>query len=267
MPPKPLRSPKGKEKATDDTPESPSTGPAYHPDTSESFKAAHDSSHETITAMMRESNEEMSAYLADLEAKTTPAPKRSAEYIRKREAVIAQERPKQRNGRIDPNSDDFDDLVKHFTKRIGEQSVQEVIDEHFTPHERDLIVPSKSSKALREIQRHNRVKYSELMKTARFAKWRQEAGRMEVKLAVLWFGLPVAQTDYQPGDSEAEGWDSESEEDEDVEIVGRYKHLKSDQPVGEPLKFLNSYAMRYFGDDSLRGKCFHCDETNRLANG
>lgn len=267
MPPKPLPSPKGKEKATD-TPESPSTGPAYHPGTSASFKATHDRRHQAITAMMQESNKEMTTYFADLAAKTTPTPKHSAKYIQEREATIAQETPKRRNGRIDPNSGDFDLAIKHFTRQLAKDSVQEVLDEHFTPHERDLIMPAdrESNKTLRQIQRHNRVKYSALMKTARFAKWRQEAGRMEVKLAVLWFGLPVAQVDYQPGDSECEGWDSESEEDEDVEIVGGYKHLKSDQPVGEPLKFLNSYQMRYFGDDNLRGKCLHCDEIDGLTN-
>jgi hypothetical protein len=208
---------------------------------------------QNIAARMQESVEAMDKALNEPTAPLVD-PEPQLLLTEKEQAASTRRKPE-----IDPSSSEFYNVFNWLTTRSEEEliSVQDVLDEHFTPHEHSLLTPAnpRTDRALSQIQRLNRVRYFALMETERFKEWRDEAGNLVFKLTMLWFGLPVAPVDDLPADSEDEGWEETVGEEDGLEAVGQYKHDKSYQPVGEPLRFLNSYGVRYFGDDSLRGKC------------
>lgn len=56
------------------------------------------------------------------------------------------------------------------------------------------------------------------------------------------------------------------EEEEGAEAVEQYKHHRSHQPVGEPLRLLNSYGFGYSGYDRLRGRCLFSLRGKQVTN-
>ncbi|KAJ9150226.1 hypothetical protein NKR23_g3719 [Pleurostoma richardsiae] len=129
-------------------------------------------------------------------------------------------------------------------------TVDAILAEHFTAHERRLLVPAdpRREPLLHRVQADGRRRYGVLvLKSRRFAGKRAD---LAFKLAALWFGLPVAPMAFgvedgarrrraheRDGAEESDEWDSGSEGEFTPE---------------EPLRFLNKHDKRSWGKDGLR---------------
>lgn len=158
------------------------------------------------------------------------------------------------NAAIKPRGKTFKAIVAIFEEKLeeGNTPVQNILDNYFTKHEIDLMVPAnkRRNRALARIQRRNRVRYKMLLRSQRFAPWANQATTLKLKLAMLWFGLPVAPIEFDPEDESGSGSDTGddiAEAKTDARREERAKHENS-------LRFLNSYGQRYFGRDQLRSE-------------
>lgn len=177
--------------------------------------------------------------------------------VQNREALLHGRARKRWNATIQPQSKEFKDVVNMFGEKLSDpkQTIRKILDEHFTAHERDLVVPADKTrnKALARIQKRNRLRYETLLKSPRFASRKGNAGSLKVKLAMLWFGMPVAPLSLGFGESGDSGLDSDSDGDTTA-MPPNIQAFMCKERNEKSLRFLNSYGMRHFGTDDLRGK-------------
>lgn len=173
-----------------------------------------------------------------------------AEYHR-REALFRTPAPRRWNATIRPDSQAFREIVGIFGEKLQTSSVQDILEQSFTRHERDLVVPvdKRRNASLARMQRRNRARYRMLMRSRRFSDWAGQAGSLEFKLAMLWFGLPVAPIGFGLDDEAGSGSDTADDKAEKETDRRREEAVRNENT----LKFLNRYGKRQFGVDSLRG--------------
>jgi hypothetical protein len=172
----------------------------------------------------------------------------------RRKALLRTE-PRQRwNASVKPRGQAFKEIVSIFEEKLAEPetTVQNILDEYFTRHERELVIPAdkRRNRALAKIQRRNRARYRILMRSQRFAPWADQATTLKLKLAMLWFGLPVAPIEFDWEDELASGSDTA----DDIAEIETDKNREKAAKDENRLRFLNSYGQRHFGRDHLRSK-------------
>lgn len=139
------------------------------------------------------------------------------------------------------------DFASALTLASSKESVQSVLDKHFTAFEKKLITPvdKRRHPQLYKIQRLNRKRYLLLLRSPRFAD-RKATTSLPFKLTLLYYGLPVAPMGIGFKDRVEEDIRLDSTVDQDS---------PDEEPVKEemrPLRFLNAYQNRMWGVDSLR---------------
>lgn len=180
---------------------------------------------------------------------------RKAAAERHRREVMLHTPPRQRwCAAVKPRGQAFKEIVAIFEEKLEERdtTAQDILDRYFTKHERDLMIPAdkRHNRALARIQRRNRVRYKMLMRSQRFAPWAEQATALKVKLAMLWFGLPVAPVEFDAEDE----WESGSDTADDMAEAETEKRREEAAKRADSLRFLNSYGQRYFGADRLRSE-------------
>jgi hypothetical protein len=149
---------------------------------------------------------------------------------------------------IDPSSDEFLDCYEEFRAALQDsgQTTEHVLETSgFTAHERALLAPMERARnpSLHRIQVDNSRQYHHLLTMERFSQWKDKAN-LAFKLTMLWFGLPVAPMTVDFA-QRLGTWMDDSEDP-----AHESSHVLS---VGR-LRFLNSYGVRYYGKDALRGE-------------
>lgn len=125
-------------------------------------------------------------------------------------------------------------------------SVASVLNSHFTSDEIKLFEPAnpKREPILYTLQQHNIKRYQELLNSNRF---RRNPLDLAGKMAMFYYGLPVAPLKFSANDEEMEFPDSEdmgmTDDDDDEGFVSQ-----------APLRDLNSHGERTWGQDELRNK-------------
>ncbi|EJT72970.1 hypothetical protein GGTG_09821 [Gaeumannomyces tritici R3-111a-1] len=133
---------------------------------------------------------------------------------------------------------EFQSKVDEFTAMFKGRHplpLDEVLDEHFTEHEKAMFTRAPKDSELERLQRGYSRKYHRLLRSARFcgAKVATPGEARATKLAMLYFGLPVSPWDSMEVDREPP---SDSED----EYVGER------EPSGA-LRWLNAYTKRTYG--------------------
>ena len=170
-----------------------------------------------------------------------------------REAYLRTPAPDRWNAAVKPRSQAFRQVVTMFEEKLNEDgsTIDDILAKYFTPHERDLLSPAdrRRNRVLARIQRRNRVRYRMLLKSRWFNLWTNQATSTALKLAMLWFGLPVSPMELNPDDE----YDSASDTADDIAEAETEKRREEAARVQNSLRFLNSYGQRHFGRDHLRG--------------
>lgn len=180
--------------------------------------------------------------------------RKSAAEDHRREVLLRKPARQRWNAAIKPRSQAFKNIVTIFEDKLagGDMTIQKILDEYFTKYERDLVTPAdkRHNRALAKIQSRNRARYRMLMRSQRFAPWADQATSSNVKLAMLWFGLPVAPFEFDLDDE----FRSSSDTADDVAEAETERRRERAAQNENSLRFLNSYGKRYFGRDNLRGQ-------------
>jgi hypothetical protein len=144
--------------------------------------------------------------------------------------------------------------VRIFEEKLNDPkaTVQDVLEEYFTKHERNLLIPAdkRRNRVLAKIQRRNRVRYRMLLRSQRFSAWAGHAKDLHLKLAMLWFGLPVAPIEFSGADELESGSDT-SQDIAEAETDERREEAATNEKT---LRFLNEYGERHFGMALVRRK-------------
>ncbi|KAK4445561.1 hypothetical protein QBC34DRAFT_332929 [Podospora aff. communis PSN243] len=208
----------------------------------------------TSEKSLAQQNQEQAAALEELIYR-----KREVDALKqaKRDKKLTSSAPSRWNPTIDPSSKEFAARVASFREvltatdgRAG--SLNEVLTRVFSPHERSLLIPAdrERNSVLADIQKRNAKSYSALVRSDRFKKWMKQGGdQLAFKLAMLWYGLPVAplRLNYW------RGWpaykDAASDDETDTE-----EWMKGDETEPEVgrLRFLNGYHGRMYEWDGVR---------------
>ncbi|KAI8175876.1 Protein piccolo [Colletotrichum sp. SAR 10_75] len=116
-------------------------------------------------------------------------------------------------------------------------TIKQVLDDHFTPHERKLFLPAVEPRSLRECQEDSTRRYRALLA----GRFKGHFPSLATKFAMLYFGLPV-----EPALSQFAQLSKPSFEIDDWEQL-------HEAEVSPPLHFLTAHDRRNFGYDHLRG--------------
>ncbi|KAI8214968.1 Protein piccolo [Colletotrichum sp. SAR 10_76] len=117
-------------------------------------------------------------------------------------------------------------------------TIKQVLDDHFTPHERKLFLPAVEPRSLRECQEDSTRRYRALLA----GRFKGHFPSLATKFAMLYFGLPV-----EPALSQFAQLSKPSFE---IDDWGQLHEAE----VSPPLHFLTAHDRRNFGYDHLRGK-------------
>ena len=118
------------------------------------------------------------------------------------------------------------------------QTLEQILTTHFTPHDRQLVLPATHPPWLVESQAHNTERYRRLLAGPRFKGVEDSTA---VRLTMLFFGLPcepIMSGMFRSVDPDVEMLDGAG--------VRTYE-------VRPPLHFLTAYENRHYGRDELRG--------------
>ncbi|KAF4812213.1 Protein piccolo [Colletotrichum tropicale] len=116
-------------------------------------------------------------------------------------------------------------------------TIKQVLDDHFTPHERKLFLPAVEPRSLRECQEDSTRRYRALLA----GRFKGHFPSLATKFAMLYFGLPV-----EPALSQFAQLSKPSFEIDDWQQL-------HEAEVSPPLHFLTAHDRRNFGYDHLRG--------------
>lgn len=165
--------------------------------------------------------------------------------------------------RISASDSEFLKVESDFERALAvvnpDQSIQGVLDRHFTAFEKKLLTPvdKRRHPQLYKIQRLNRKRFLRLLKSPRFES-RKSTASLAFKLTLLYFGLPVAPMGFGIGINDS----IENEEQLELDVSDDHDDAPMDLVAEElrPLRFLNAYQNRMWGADSLRGmlECAFC---------
>ncbi|TDZ34542.1 hypothetical protein C8035_v010842 [Colletotrichum spinosum] len=144
------------------------------------------------------------------------------------------------NPLIKPTDESWAAVVDKFRRLLARPSVrvQDILDDHFTPHERNLFLPASEPPSLRDCQRDNTKRYEALLG----GRFKGHVPTLASKFAMLYFGLPV-----EPILSEYSSLSTSGPDFDDGDDV----HHVEARP---PLHFLTAHDRRNFGHDSMKGQ-------------
>jgi len=174
---------------------------------------------------------------------------RSVAETARRDHELTLAAPFRWNPAIDPSSAEFRDVYEGFRDKLRKEknySVDEIMRDSFTPHERSLLTPvvdRKANPALAEIQKHDAKVYSQLLRSDRFKDWAPHAD-LAFKFTMVFYGLPVAPMaiDF------AQKWPSLAEEEDSSDGAAK----EDTGAAANSLRWLNKYHSRMYGEDGLR---------------
>ncbi|KAI1800326.1 hypothetical protein F4811DRAFT_539616 [Daldinia bambusicola] len=136
------------------------------------------------------------------------------------------------NPLIDRNHPNFMRVERYFFTllRNTNLTIQEILQNTFEPHEICLIEPVSHPPELVRLQKRNSIRYQQILET----RFRGHAPTLQLKLALLYFGLPVAP--MKPGMAQ--------------EMVITDLDFLEDklEIMSDPLGFLDEYAERVYGE-------------------
>lgn len=170
-----------------------------------------------------------------------------------REAKARGDAPKRWNAFIDPLSDEFVIKYMEFRAALDDpyKTIDGIIREHFTLHERDMLIPvaKRDNPSLYKMQEDNKARYEILFRSHRFVSW-TALPDLAFKFTLVHYGLPVPPLKLD-NDQSLAAWNEDDEDYDEGEDP-----VQDDRPPDGHLRFLNSYGVRHFGEDSLRGRSF-----------
>ena len=104
-----------------------------------------------------------------------------------------------RNLLIKPSSHDFKDTLEYFQRELeSPKSITQILKENFTQFEAAGIVPSVvSMQRSSDHLKANAERYRKFLH-GRFRSYRKQSGRLALKLAMSYFGLPVEAEQSSP---------------------------------------------------------------------
>ncbi|KAI2467610.1 hypothetical protein F4781DRAFT_304569 [Annulohypoxylon bovei var. microspora] len=153
-------------------------------------------------------------------------------------AALAQKLPfeQRANPTIHKDHPHFIHMEKYFSSLLKNTrlSILEILERTFEPHEIYLFEPATAPSPVVDLQRANIIRYKRILET----RFQGHAPSLELKLAFLYFGLPVAP--MKPGIPEMD-LPKDFDFGEDNLIV-----------TSDPLQFLDDYSERTHGDSSRR---------------
>ncbi|KAF9869668.1 hypothetical protein CkaCkLH20_12855 [Colletotrichum karsti] len=132
--------------------------------------------------------------------------------------------------------DEFKSILSDPTVRI-----QQILDDHFTDHEKKLFLPATQPRSLRECQEDNTERYHALFQ----GRFKGHPLSLATKFTMLYFGLPV-----EPVLSHLFGQGKPTFDVDDWEDL-------HEAEVCPPLHFLTAHDRRNFGHDNMRGTEAH----------
>lgn len=146
---------------------------------------------------------------------------------------------KRYNPLIKPTDAAWKEVEYTFRRMLDRPTVtiKQVLDNHFTPHERKLFLPAVEPRSLRECQEDSTRRYRALLA----GRFKGHFPSLATKFAMLYFGLPV-----EPALSQFAQLSKPSFEIDDWEQL-------HEAEVSPPLHFLTAHDRRNFGYDHLRG--------------
>ncbi|KAI0881377.1 uncharacterized protein GGS22DRAFT_197088 [Annulohypoxylon maeteangense] len=132
----------------------------------------------------------------------------------------------------------FQFMLRYFFSLLESTmlTLQEILERTFEPHEIRLLEPATAPSPLAKLQRDNSIRYQRILET-RFKGQRQS---LQLKLAILYFGLPVAP--IHPGFPQLNLL-------RDLDF-GEDKLTK----ITDPLEFLDDYSEKKYGEPGNRVK-------------
>ncbi len=139
---------------------------------------------------------------------------------------------------IKPDDEKFLEIERYFESllRINHLSLDQILESNFDSHEISLITPTSGPSDVVKWQKEDSVRYQRLLHTT----FKGKVPSIQLKMAMLYFGLPVAP--LKIGRIQTVG-----EQDlnflEDRSIFDR-----------DPLEFLEDHTERFFGDATRRSK-------------
>lgn len=143
--------------------------------------------------------------------------------------------------RVDPtineNSPNFQRQLQYFSHLLTSTrlTLQEILERTFEPHEVRLLEPKMLPSLMVDSQKENIIRYNRVLR-ARFPSQHQT---LELKLTLLWFGLPVAP--ILPGAHDV---------DVEMDIDFGYDNMEIKL---DPLEFLDDYVERTYGKPNDTG--------------
>ncbi|KAI0827524.1 hypothetical protein F5Y06DRAFT_291104 [Hypoxylon sp. FL0890] len=140
------------------------------------------------------------------------------------------------NPLIDGKHQDFLRIKEYFASLLQRTTLtlQEILDGTFEPHEILLFEPATFPPELVELQRYNIIRYQRILES----RFTDHHPSLQLKLAFLYFGLPVAP--MKPGIADVNL-------PLDLDFGAHEIFIKKD-----PFEFLDEYAERTYGDASIR---------------
>lgn len=137
-----------------------------------------------------------------------------------------------------PTDDKFANVERYFQFLLRRRNLtlEQILESHFDEHEKSLIIPVSGPPETVRWQKENSIRYQSLLQTS----FKGKIPSLQLKLAMLYFGLPVAPIKIGPNQA--------------VDIMDL--DFLEDKVVHEPdpLKFLEDYSVRCYGDTSRRGR-------------
>ncbi|KAI1474160.1 hypothetical protein F4774DRAFT_415094 [Daldinia eschscholtzii] len=136
------------------------------------------------------------------------------------------------NPLVDRNHPDFVRIERYFFTllRNTNLTIREILENTFEPHEICLVEPVSHPPELVRLQKANSIRYQQILET----RFKGHAPTLQLKLALLYFGLPVAP--MKPGLSQ-------------TLVITDLDFLEDKLEVtADPLGFLDEYAERAYGD-------------------
>ncbi|KAB5584974.1 hypothetical protein GE09DRAFT_10506 [Coniochaeta sp. 2T2.1] len=188
----------------------------------------------------------------DTDTESDNAVRKEAAAVHDREMRLQKIARRRWNAAIKPRSPRFQKTLTMFREKLKGSSIEAVLDQFFTRHEQDLLIPAdkRRNPALAWIQRNNRDRYRRLMRSPRFAIVQGYEATLELKLTMLYFGLPVSCIQIDPVDE----FDCDTDTADDEAEVETEKRREEAAKKQNKLRWLNAYGNRHLGRDNLRSK-------------
>lgn len=144
---------------------------------------------------------------------------------------------------IRPDDEKFVEMEAYFNRLLRSDSltIREILEKHFTEHEVEQFIPTNRL-PMCQWQEENTVQYQDILET----QFRGKMPTLACKMAMHWFGLPVAPMRLLSGDTiNAFDFSKASKEEDELD-----EHDRED-PEEDPMAFLDNQG---YGDGMVAGE-------------